>query len=831
MFWHFRNTTFYPRGILISGVYRWSQSVWGVPYKVPISVNDITGQGVRSFVVQITFDPNRVGPGSPAYEAYGTLSSGMIVTTNIPEPGHLIISATSPTDLAGSGTLIYLRFAGGGPPGLGAGLFFQDYVDPEMNFHPGFRFNDGTPAAITTNGGLQFFRPIQATQTPTPTPSATPSPTVTPCDLTFDLVSAPVLPGNWSSSYVPWQNIGNYYWSQWVNSTTDPDTPPNAAFAPDPWGRETMYLRSPNYFVPPSEGGVFSFRNFYDTEPSFDGMVLDISIDGGSSQDIVTAGGQFLSGGYNSTIGTGYQSSLEGRNAWSGNSGGYITTTVQLPQHAIGSWISLTWTMASDNSVPGNGVKIDTITGLQCFGETTPTPTETPSPTPTGTPGHSSITVGTNPAGLSFTVDSVTYTSTVNFIWLHGTTHTLSTTSPQSSGADTRYLWNNWSTGGAMSHTTNTPMVSDSIRANFTTQYLLTMFDAPLFAKPSTGFYDAGQSVQITATPPAGCIFHHWTGIGNGSYSGSANPATVVMNGPITEQAFWSCPPSPTATPTPARTMAFDYDGDGRSDISVFRPTEGNWYLQQSTDGFYGVNFGLSADKIVPADYDGDGKTDVAVYRPSEGNWYSLNSSNGTFTAMNFGIAEDRPAPADYDGDGRADLAVFRPSDRRWYITNSSNGTFTFRYFDISLPSDIPTIGDFDGDGRSDIAMVNNSSTWYRFNSSTGQYYLELFGQSGDKVAPADYDGDGKTDLAVYRPSSGNWHIKNSSDGSFTAFNFGLADDIPAPGDFDGDGKADIAVFRPSDGIWYIANSSNGSYSYYQFGLSGDRPTQSAFGN
>ena len=285
-----------------------------------------------------------------------------------------------------------------------------------------------------------------------------------------------------------------------------------------------------------------------------------------------------------------------------------------------------------------------------------------------------------------------------------------------------------------------------------------------------------------------------------------------------------------TATPTPNRNTAFDFDGDLSSDISVFRPSEGNWYIQSSTEGFAGTNFGIATDKIVPADFDGDGKTDIAVYRPSEGYWYISRSSDATFTAARFGIAEDVPAPADYDGDGRSDFAVFRPSTGTWFIENSSNSTFTITQFGVA--GDKPTVGDFDGDGKADIAVFRpTDGTWYRIDSRNSDFVIEQFGIVSDKIVPADYDGDGKTDIAVYRASEGTWYLRRSVDGSFTGLNFGIAEDVPSPGDFDGDGRADIGVFRPSNGTWYIANSLDGSFTIYQFGLGGDRPTQSAFGD
>jgi hypothetical protein len=274
----------------------------------------------------------------------------------------------------------------------------------------------------------------------------------------------------------------------------------------------------------------------------------------------------------------------------------------------------------------------------------------------------------------------------------------------------------------------------------------------------------------------------------------------------------------------PQGLTPFDYDGDLRSDISVYRPSTGTWYLQLSGSGFSAQQWGISSDRITPADFDGDGKTDIAVYRPSSGTWYVLNSSDMTVSATPFGLAEDLPVPADYDGDGRADISVFRSSSGTWYRLNSSDGSFFAAQFGIS--TDKPVAGDYDGDGRADLAVYREGSgTWYMLGSTQG-FSAVQFGISTDKPAPADYDGDAKTDQCVYR--DGTWYVLGSTRG-FTATQFGIATDIPAPSDLDGDGKADITVFRPSQGTWYQLNSSNGFVISTPFGLSEDKPTQSAF--
>ena len=263
------------------------------------------------------------------------------------------------------------------------------------------------------------------------------------------------------------------------------------------------------------------------------------------------------------------------------------------------------------------------------------------------------------------------------------------------------------------------------------------------------------------------------------------------------------------------RLSQFDFDGDRRADLSVFRPSDGIWYLLRSQSGFTAAQFGVSTDKIAPADFDGDGRTDIAVFR--NGFWYWLNSSNNNFNAVQFGSAGDIPQPADFSGDGRAELAVFRGGN--WFTLNLSNNQFNSVQF--GLASDKPVIGDYDGDGRADYAVYRDG-VWYLLRSTQGFAAIQ-FGFSTDKLVPADYDGDGKTDVAVYR--DGTWYLLGSQSG-FTAFQFGNASDIPAPADYDGDGKTDAAVYR--DGAWYLRQSTNG-FLAQPFGLPNDKPIPAAF--
>lgn len=268
-----------------------------------------------------------------------------------------------------------------------------------------------------------------------------------------------------------------------------------------------------------------------------------------------------------------------------------------------------------------------------------------------------------------------------------------------------------------------------------------------------------------------------------------------------------------------------DFDGDGITDISVFRPSTGTWYLLYSSDGsFHYIPFGTMGDVPVVGDYDGDGKSDVAVFRPSNGVWYYLNSSDGSFHFQQFGVNGDIPVPGDYDGDGTTNFAVWRPSTGYWYT--SLNPATNFGALLWGASTDRPVQADYDGDGRTDIAVYRPSTaTWYVLRSSLG-YQEQQFGVANDVPVPADFDNDGKADFAVFRNSTGWWYTSLSPATNFGGIQLGQSGDIPVPGFYDADGRADAAVFRLGD--WYINQSNTGTVTGTHFGSSGDEAAPSA---
>src|SRR5262249_15482342 len=165
----------------------------------------------------------------------------------------------------------------------------------------------------------------------------------------------------------------------------------------------------------------------------------------------------------------------------------------------------------------------------------TPTPTSTPIPTPTSSV---QITVQTNPTGLSFTVDGVKHTSAQTFSWKPGSSHTIATTSPQHGTTGTRYMWKKWSDSGTMSQVVVVPTQNTSYAARFATQYYLTMSaGGGGTVSPGSGWKSRGSVVNITATASTGHTFSNWAGNGTGSFSGTTNPVSVTIDGPISEAA------------------------------------------------------------------------------------------------------------------------------------------------------------------------------------------------------------------------------------------------------------------------------------------------------
>ncbi len=348
----------------------------------------------------------------------------------------------------------------------------------------------------------------------------------------------------------------------------------------------------------------------------------------------------------------------------------------------------------------------------------------------------------------------------------------------------------------------------------------------------------AGQVSQLSLIQPDGTVNQSWTYVSPNTFNAASLgfPRLLPVNAMTGVWKFRVIYESKTFEHTFfVRSPPFNFDGDSKSDVSIFRPDSGVWHLLQSQSGYAASQFGLSIDKLVPADFDGDGKTDIAVFRenasdPGKAKFFILQSSNNQLREEQFGASGDIPVAGDWDGDGKADIGVYRSgttanSQGYFYYRLSSQSNAGFISYAWGSPGDKPVVSDYDGDGKTDAAVFRPSNgAWYIQRSRDGFHAIQ-FGIAEDKPVVGDYDGDGKADQAVFRPSNGVWYLWNSTTG-FTAAPFGISTDKPVPADYDGDGKTDLAVYR--NGTWYILNSTSG-FAALGFGNATDKPIANSF--
>jgi len=247
---------------------------------------------------------------------------------------------------------------------------------------------------------------------------------------------------------------------------------------------------------------------------------------------------------------------------------------------------------------------------------------------------------------------------------------------------------------------------------------------------------------------------------------------------------------TPTVTPSPGPTSSppesitclagdGDYNGDGTSEIAIYRPGIGLWAIR-GMSRFY---FGGGDDIPVPGDYRGDGTTAAAVFRSAQSLWLIRGLSS-----FYFGASTDWPVPGDYDGDGSHEPGIFREESGLWAVRD-----LTRVYF--GGDGDLPVPGDYTGEGTIEIGI---------FRPGTGLWALRgvnrvYFGRSGDSLIPADYDGDGEEEIAVFRAPIGLCAIRG-----MTRLYFGNGSDSPVPADYAGTGSVGVGIFREAPGLWAI---------------------------
>lgn len=265
--------------------------------------------------------------------------------------------------------------------------------------------------------------------------------------------------------------------------------------------------------------------------------------------------------------------------------------------------------------------------------------------------------------------------------------------------------------------------------------------------------------------------------------------------------------------------------------------------------------FGDAAtDFFTPNDYDGDGKTDLSVWRPGAATvaaFYILQSSDNTVRTDVFGQTGDDPAiTGDYDGDGKADVATFRcpafgSGDGQCYFfyrgsNNNPGNNITYQPWGFGEDGDFfVNTGDFDGDGKNDFCLQRanpsapTNGQFVLLKSGGGAVEYIDWGSSSDFILPGDYDGDGKSDFCVRRTISGarNHFILTRTGAQTYGLVWGITGDVSAPGDYDGDGKQDIAIWRPNadpaQNFFWVRRSSDLGLTTFEWGSQNDVPPAS----
>ena len=221
--------------------------------------------------------------------------------------------------------------------------------------------------------------------------------------------------------------------------------------------------------------------------------------------------------------------------------------------------------------------------------------------------------------------------------------------------------------------------------------------------------------------------------------------------------------------------------------------------------GFAGPDYGFSRVRVFN-DFDGDGATDLALYNPQNGKWY-IRAKTGTILcwAEQFGGAGFTPLSGDFDGDGVSEMGVFDDSTGRWYI-RKLDGTILLWAELWGAPGMTPLPGDYDGDGVADLGVYDRAAGLWYIRTMSGQTLLwaEAWGGSAFAPVPGDYDGDNAMDMGLYFDGWGIWFIR-SVDGRSIAWGdgWGGANMAAVPGDYNRDGIYDLAIYDEVNGVWY----------------------------
>lgn len=564
----------------------------------------------------------------------------------------------------------------------------------------------------------------------------------------FDSITAPALPVGWSTVV-----LSGAASNPFSTLAFGSDSAPNRAFVANPSVVSDNALVSPVWAIP-ATGGAVQFRQSYATEANSDGGVLEISIAGGAFADVITAGGSFGAGGYNSTLSSDFGNPIGGRPAWSGSSTGYVTTIVRLPSSAAGQNVQLRWRMGTDNGSEAAGWSIDSVqvyTFLCGAGSVPP-----PGPLFKSAPTNTALSVSVNPVlswvpsvgGLSYEycVDRFVNT-TCDTGWVNvGTATSVVLTSLE---PGRRYQWQ-----------------VRAVNGGGATQADIGAFWQMTTAAPTNPLSDVALDFGVPGL---------WT-----YYDGAGGAPSFA----------WLSPLSPSVM-----TRA-NLNGNVVADLVVTFPGFGVWAFIDNT--LWQRIHPNDATKIEAGDMDGSGRDELVLDFPGAGVWayYDNNSWVRLHPANAVAIALGN---LDGSAGGRADVVISFAGAGTWGYLNNSTW-----YPLLSADASILEFGDVDANGLGDvIGMFPGLGEGILVNGTT---WLGLHALDATNFITGNFDGDvaGSSDLLVVFPGTlGTWVLLN---GNNWVRIHAQAASVIATGDVDANGNDDLILGFPGQGLWRLRN-------------------------